>query len=160
MQICEYFFENACYSVTKYYLCKQNNKRSLLGRKQRHQVVRSFPNHYLFSLTNKITSLFPISCILEIILLCDWIAMATPIFVKKAQVSVFKRFAKLSFFCPFFRPLPCLFAKKRKTEWFYPFFSTLFFLSTLLSEQQHQAHRQPPREHSANFWRRKERLSI
>ena len=70
MQICEYFFENACYSVTKYYLCKQNNKRSLLGRKQRHQVVRSFPNRYLFSFTNKVTSLFPISCILEIILHC------------------------------------------------------------------------------------------
>ena len=71
MQICEYFFENACYSVTKYYLCKQNNKRSLLGRKQRHQVARSFPNRYLFSLTNKVTSLFPISCILEIILFSD-----------------------------------------------------------------------------------------
>ena len=70
MQICEYFFENACYSVTKYYLCKQNNKRSLLGRKQRHQVVRSFPNRYLFSLTNKLTFLFPISCILDIILHC------------------------------------------------------------------------------------------
>ena len=69
MQICEYFFENACYSVTKYYLCKQNNKRSLLGRKQRNQVVRSFPNRYLFSLTNKVTCLFPISCILEIILI-------------------------------------------------------------------------------------------
>ena len=71
MQICEYFFENACYSVTKYYLCKQNNKRSLLGRKQRSQVVRSFPNRYLFSLTNKVTCLFPISCILEIILQRD-----------------------------------------------------------------------------------------
>ena len=68
MQICEYFFENACYSVTKYYLCKQNNKRSLLGRKQQSQVARSFPNRYLFSLTNKVTCLFPISCILEIIL--------------------------------------------------------------------------------------------
>ncbi len=40
----------------------------MLGRKQRHQVVRSFPNRYLFSLTNKVTCLFPISCILEIIL--------------------------------------------------------------------------------------------
>lgn len=70
MQICEYFFENACYSVTKYYLCKQNNKRSLLGRKQRHQVVRSFPNRYLFSFTNKVTYLFPISCILGIIFYC------------------------------------------------------------------------------------------
>ena len=81
MQICEYFFENACYSVTKYYLCKQNNKRSLLGRKQRHQVVRSFPNRYLFSFTNKVTSLFPISCILEIILQCNWYsvrALPTP----------------------------------------------------------------------------------
>ena len=70
MQICEYFFENACYSVTKYYLCKQNNKRSLLGRKQRSQVARSFPNRYLFSYTNKVTSLFSISCILDIILPC------------------------------------------------------------------------------------------
>ena len=64
MQICEYFFENACYSVTKYYLCKQNNKRSLLGRKQQSQVARSFPNRYLFSYTDKVTSLFSISCIL------------------------------------------------------------------------------------------------
>ena len=70
MQICEYFFENACYSVTKYYLCKQNNKRSLLGRKQQSQVARSFPNRYLFSYTNKVTSLFSISCILDIILPC------------------------------------------------------------------------------------------
>ena len=70
MQICEYFFENACYSVTKYYLCKQNNKRSLLGRKQQHQVARSFPNRYLFSYTDKVTSLFSISCILDIILAC------------------------------------------------------------------------------------------
>ena len=66
----EFLSINACYSVTKYYLCRQNNKRSLLGRKQQHQVVRSFPNRYLFSLTNKVTSLFPISCILEIILQC------------------------------------------------------------------------------------------
>ena len=70
MQICEYFFENACYSVTKYYLCKQNNKRSLLGRKQQSQVARSFPNRYLFSYTEKVTSLFSISCILDIILQC------------------------------------------------------------------------------------------
>ena len=70
MQICEYFFENACYTVTKYYLCKQNNKRSLLGRKQQSQVARSFPNRYLFSFTNKVTSLFSISCILDIILQC------------------------------------------------------------------------------------------
>ena len=70
MQICEYFFENACYSVTKYYLCKQNNKRSLLGRKQQSQVARSFPNRYLFSFTNKVTSLFSTSCILDIILAC------------------------------------------------------------------------------------------
>ena len=79
MQICEYFFENACYSVTKYYLCKQNNKRSLLGRKQQHQVVRSFPNRYLFSLTNKVTSLFPISCILEIIFKSKTIGFKIPL---------------------------------------------------------------------------------
>ncbi|MGP1452632.1 MAG: hypothetical protein ACTTJ9_04210, partial [Segatella oris] len=40
----------------------------LLGRKQRSQVARSFPNRYLFSYTNKVTSLFSISCILDIIL--------------------------------------------------------------------------------------------
>ena len=67
MQICEYFFENACYSVTKYYLCKQNNKRSLLGRKQQSQVARSFPNRYLFSLCHKVTSFLSIRYVLEII---------------------------------------------------------------------------------------------
>jgi len=98
MQICEYFFENACYSVTKYYLCKQNNKRSLLGRKQQHQVVRSFPNRYLFSLTNKVTCLFPISCILEIILQCKnnafesevekkWLAKAYQTFEKREEIA-------------------------------------------------------------------------
>ena len=71
MQKREYFIENACYSVTKYYLCRQNNKRSLLGRKQRSQVARSFPNRYLFSCTNKVTSLFSISCILITILFCN-----------------------------------------------------------------------------------------
>ena len=70
MQKEEYFIKNAYYSVTKYYLCKQNNKRSLLGRKQRSQVARSFPKRYLFSYTNKVTSLFSISCILDIILAC------------------------------------------------------------------------------------------
>ena len=64
----EFLSINACYSVTKYYLCRQNNKRSLLGRKQQSQVARSFPNRYLFSYTNKVTSLFSISCILDIIL--------------------------------------------------------------------------------------------
>ena len=68
MQKEEYLIKNACYSVTKYYLCKQNNKRSLLGRKQRNQVTRSFPNRYLFSFTNKVTSLFSIRYILIIIL--------------------------------------------------------------------------------------------
>ena len=71
MQICEYFFENACYSVTKYYLCKQNNKRSLLGRKQQSQVARSFPNCYLFNFTIKVTSLFSIRYNLIIILQSD-----------------------------------------------------------------------------------------
>ena len=67
MQKEEYLIKNACYSLTKYYLCKQNNKRSLLGRKQRNQVTRSFLNRYQFSSTNKVTSLFSISCILRII---------------------------------------------------------------------------------------------
>ncbi len=68
MQKEEYLIKNACYSVTKYYLCKQNNKRSLLGRKQRSQVVRSFPNRYQFSCTNKVTSLFSDRYIFIIIL--------------------------------------------------------------------------------------------
>ena len=77
MQKEEYLIKNACYSLTKYYLCKQNNKRSLLGRKQRSQVARSFPNRYLFSFTNKVTSLFSISCILRIILDCKTAAFGT-----------------------------------------------------------------------------------
>ena len=68
MQNEEYFIKNACYSVTKSYLCKQNNKRSLLGRKQRSQVARSFPNRYLFSFANKVTSLFSVRYNLIIIL--------------------------------------------------------------------------------------------
>ncbi len=68
MQKEEYLIKNACYSVTKYYLCKQNNKRSLLGRKQRNQVAHSFPNRYLFSYINKVTYSFSINCILGIIL--------------------------------------------------------------------------------------------
>ena len=71
MQKEEYLIKNACYSVIKYYLCKQNNKRSLLGRKQRSQVARSFPNRYQFSCINKVASLFSTSCILRIILKCD-----------------------------------------------------------------------------------------
>ena len=109
MQICEYFFENACYSVTKYYLCKQNNKRSLLGRKQQHQVVRSFPNRYLFSLTNKLTYLFPISCILEIILQRNCGPFASPfgpfqsffrplISVNEIQTADYQRFEKVAKF--------------------------------------------------------------
>ena len=65
-----FILKNACYSETKYYLCKQNNKRSLLGRKQRSRVARSFPNRYLFGLCDKVTSLFSTSCILDIILRC------------------------------------------------------------------------------------------
>ena len=33
MQKEECLIKNACYSVIKYYLCKQNNKRSLLMQK-------------------------------------------------------------------------------------------------------------------------------
>ena len=60
MQNEEFLIKNACYSPAKYYLCKQNNKRSLLGRKQRSQVVRSFLNRYQFSCISKVTSLFSI----------------------------------------------------------------------------------------------------
>ncbi len=69
-----FILKSACYSETKYYLCKQNNKRSLLGRKQRSRVARSFPNRYLFGLCDKVTSLFSTSCILDIILGCNCIA--------------------------------------------------------------------------------------
>lgn len=68
MQKEEYLIKKACYSPAKYYLCKRNNKRSLLGKKQRSQVARSFPNRYLFSFANMVTSLFSMSCILRIIL--------------------------------------------------------------------------------------------
>ena len=75
MQKEEYLIKNACYSVTKYYLCKRNNKRSLSGRKQRLEVVRSFPNRYQFSCINKVTSLFSNRYIFIIIfrsiILCD-----------------------------------------------------------------------------------------
>ena len=60
MQKEEYLIKNACYSPAKYYLCKQNNKRSLLGRKQRSQVARSFLNRYQFNCINKVTYLFSI----------------------------------------------------------------------------------------------------
>ena len=72
-----FILKNACYSETKYYLCKQNNKRSLLGRKQRSRVARSFPNRYLFGLCDKVTSLFSISCISRIILPCKRAAFGT-----------------------------------------------------------------------------------
>ena len=71
MQKEEYLIKNACYSVTKYYLCKRNNKRSLSGRKQRLEVVRSFPNRYQFSCINKVTSLFSNRYIVIIILPCN-----------------------------------------------------------------------------------------
>ena len=74
-----FILKNACYSETKYYLCKQNNKRSLLGRKQRSRVARSFPNRYLFGLCDKVTSLFSTSCILDIILHCKDDAFSGPL---------------------------------------------------------------------------------
>ena len=77
MQKEEYLIKNACYSVTKYYLCKRNNKRSLSGRKQRLEVVRSFPNRYQFSCINKVTSLFSIRYNFIIILACKTGAFKT-----------------------------------------------------------------------------------
>lgn len=73
-----YFFKNACYSVTKYYLCRQNNKRSLLGRIQRLEVARSFPNRYLFSSFGEVTYLFSNRYILTIILPCKCSPFANP----------------------------------------------------------------------------------
>ena len=67
----EYLIKNACYPVTKYYLCKQNNKRSFFSRKQRHKAFRSFPNRYLFSYINMVTSLFSDRYIFIIILRCN-----------------------------------------------------------------------------------------
>ena len=78
MQKEEYLIKNACYSVTKYYLCKRNNKRSLSGRKQRLEVVRSFPNRYQFSCINKVTSLFSNRYIFIIILPCDNYSLTMP----------------------------------------------------------------------------------
>ena len=86
----EYLIKNACYSVTKYYLCKRNNKRSLLGRKQRSQVARSFPNRYLFSFTNMITSLFSMSCIFRIILVSNFACFVIPINIFLREFSTRK----------------------------------------------------------------------
>ena len=83
MQKEEYLIKNACYSVTKYYPCKRNNKRSLLSRKQRSQVARSFPNRYLFSSTNKVTSLFSTGCVLRIILFCVYVVIATRLWANR-----------------------------------------------------------------------------
>ena len=66
----EFLSINACYSVTKYYLCRQNNKHTFFSSKQRHKAFHSFPNRYQFSCINKVSSLFSISCILIIILPC------------------------------------------------------------------------------------------
>ena len=88
MQKKEYLIKNACYSVTKCYLCKKNNKRSLLGRIQRLEVARSFLNRYQFSLCNKLTLLFSNSCILEIILWCKSIDFKLPIAYKHKKTSL------------------------------------------------------------------------
>ena len=94
MQKEEYLIKNACYSVTKYYLCKQNNKRSLLGRKQRNQVTRSFLNRYQFSSTNKVTSLFSTSCILRIILKTIW-----ELILQKSSLNRYLSVCALLCFC-------------------------------------------------------------
>ncbi|RKV70241.1 MAG: hypothetical protein D8B56_08710, partial [Alloprevotella sp.] len=67
--------------------------------KQRHQVVRSFPNRYLFSLTNKLTFLFPISCILEIIFVCKkWEMRKECTIFQCLHDKTFKRFCHVSNF--------------------------------------------------------------
>ncbi|SUB98004.1 Uncharacterised protein [Prevotella intermedia] len=91
MQNEEFLIKNACYSPAKYYLCKQNNKRSLLGRKQRSQVVRSFLNRYQFSCISKVTSLFSIRYTLINILhgdsyICEkYLQPCSPFFVQKGS---------------------------------------------------------------------------
>ena len=50
----------------------------MLGRKQQLEVARSFPNRYLFSYTNKVTSLFSIRYNFIIILHCKTGAFALP----------------------------------------------------------------------------------
>ena len=126
----EFLSINACYSVTKYYLCRQNNKRSLLGRKQQSQVARSFPNRYLFSYTNKVTSLFSISCILDIILRCNCGPFASPvgpfqscfwppIYVNKIQATDYQHFenvAKIAYLCRTDRKLQISQAQRPKTN--------------------------------------------
>ena len=92
----EYLIKNACYSVTKYYLCRQNNKRSLLGRKQRNQVVRSFPNRYPFSCTNNVTSLFSIRYILIIIFTCKMTQITSQNEQKEKTIRQ-KRYTKMIF---------------------------------------------------------------
>ncbi|AWX08216.1 hypothetical protein CTM55_11180 [Prevotella intermedia] len=61
----------------------------MLGRKQRSQVARSFPNRYQFSCTNKVTSLFSISCILRIILHCKTYAFGKPKKNTRFSVKIF-----------------------------------------------------------------------
>ena len=96
MQKEEYLIKNACYSPAKYYLCKQNNKRSLLGRKQRSQVARSFPNRYQFSYINKVASLFSTSCILRIILSCKMMQITSQNEQKEKTIWQ-KRYTKMIF---------------------------------------------------------------
>ncbi|WP_281669791.1 hypothetical protein [Segatella buccae] len=130
MQKEEYLIKNACYSVTKYYLCRQNNKRSFLGRKQQLEVVCSFPNRYLFSYTNKVTSLFSTSCILRIILQCNCGPFAnsfgafqtcfrTQIRVNKIQAAGCQRFgqaAKFAYLHPSGQSVANIASREAKNE--------------------------------------------
>ena len=112
----EYLIKNACYSVTKYYLCKQNNKRSLLGRKQRSQVVRSFPNRYQFSCTNKVTSLFSDRYIFIIILWEQTLSNCA----KRSQMKTCKPLFSKTRTAHCGRPLSSRRAYRRETRAFAP----------------------------------------
>ena len=67
----ENLIKNACYS--KQMIIFANRITSVLCwcRNLRLMALRSFPNRYLFSLYSKVTSLFSIRYILEIILSCN-----------------------------------------------------------------------------------------
>ena len=97
----EYLIKNACYSPAKYYLCKQNNKRSLLGRKQRSQVVRSFLNRYQFSFINKVTSLFSIRYTLINILRRKTIYFTNSFLFYRFLFLYFTLFSCVKFIAPF-----------------------------------------------------------
>ena len=64
----------------------------MLGRKQRSQVDRSFPNRYLFSCINKITYLFSISYILITILWRELYSLKVLCAILNSNLATFYHF--------------------------------------------------------------------